>query len=118
LRKFTYPEAVKPNASLHFTSWWDNKGVAPCYTKYPLAIRLKNKKDARVMITGADIREWLPGDNLYNDAVFVPWDMPSGEYELQIAMLNPLSVEPTIKLAIEGLDREGWYTLGRIKVDK
>jgi hypothetical protein len=109
---------VKPNESLHFTSWWDNKGVAPCYKEYPLAIRLKNDKDSRVLITGADIREWLPGDNLYDDAVFIPWDMPAGNYDLQIGMINPLTSEPSIKLAIEGKDKEGWYQLGRIKIEK
>jgi len=118
LRKFTYPDMVKTNQGLHFTSWWDNKGVAPCYTEYPLAIRLKNKKNSRIMTTGADIREWLPGDNLYNSAVFIPWDMPSGEYDLQIGMIDPLSLEPAIKMAIEGIDQEGWYTLGKIKIQE
>jgi hypothetical protein len=43
LRKFTYPESVRPNQGLPFTSWWDNKGVAPCYREYPLAIEGKDK---------------------------------------------------------------------------
>jgi hypothetical protein len=118
LRKFTYPSTVKPNESLHFTSWWDNKGVAPCYKEYPLAIRLKNDQDSPVLITRADIRTWLPGDNLHDDAVFVPWDLPAGDYDMQIGMLDPLGLQPIIKLAIEGIDQEGWYTMGKIKIER
>jgi hypothetical protein len=70
-----------------------------------------------VLVTGADIRKWLPGDNLYDDRVFIPWDMPAGEYDLQIGMIDPLTSEPAIHLAIEGKDIQGWYTLGQIKIE-
>jgi len=116
LRKFTYPESVKPNGKLDFTSWWDNKGVAPCYKNYPLALRLNNGEESHVLITEADIREWLPGDILYDDAVFVPSNMPSGDYDLQIGIVDPLHAEPAIELAIKGKDQEGWYTLGKINI--
>ncbi|MFO7668019.1 MAG: DUF4832 domain-containing protein [Bacteroidales bacterium] len=116
LRKITYPERVKPNEMLSFTTWWDNKGVAPCYKDYPLAFRLKKEKDTHVLITGADIRDWLPGDNLYNDAVFIPPDLSHGWYDLQIGIIDPLDSEPVIDLAIEGKDQEGWYTLGKILI--
>jgi len=116
LRKFTYPEKLKPGRKLSFTSWWENKGVAPCYKKYPLAIRLKNEQNTQVLITEADIRDWLPGDNLYDDAVFIPMDMPTGEYDLQIGIIDPVTGEAKIKLAIEGKTSEGWYSLGNITI--
>ena len=72
LRKFTYPAAVAPSGKLAYTSWWENKGVAPCYRRFPLALRLKNAARTEVMLTEADIRGWLPGDNLHDGAVFVP----------------------------------------------
>jgi hypothetical protein len=116
LRKFTYPEIVQPNSKLPFTSWWDNKGVAPCYKNYPLALRLKNGEYSRVFISDADIRGWLPGDNLYDDAIFIPPDFTPGEYDLQIGIVDPLNSEPAIDLAIKGKDQEGWYTLGKINI--
>ena len=70
----------------------------------------------RSMVTDADIRGWLPGDNLYDDAVFVPADLPRGEYELEMALLDPVDRKPKVKLAIEGLQPDGWYRLGRIRV--
>jgi hypothetical protein len=116
LRKFSYPEFVVPSGKLSFNSWWDNKGVAPCYKKFPLAIRIKNGERSEVLITDADITAWLPGDNLYDDAVFIPMDMPAGEYELQIGIVDRQSHKPKVNLAIEGKDAEGWYTLGKIEV--
>src|ERR1019366_3224534 len=44
LRKFTYPASVAPLGKLAFTAWWENKGVAPCYRQYPLALRLKKSR--------------------------------------------------------------------------
>lgn len=116
LRSFAYPEFASPNEKLTFKSWWENKGVAPCYKEFPLAIRLKNEKRTHILVTKADIRTWLPGDNLYDDAVFIPMDMPAGDYDLQIGIIDPVTTMPKIKLAIEGMDQDGWYTVGKLKI--
>ncbi len=118
LRNFAYPECVQPNEKLTFKSWWENKGVAPCYKKFLLALRLKNADRTEMMLTTADINSWMPGDNIYDDAVFVPLDMPPGEYDLQVGIVDRQSHQPRIQLAIEGKDPEGWYTIGKIKVKK
>lgn len=116
LRKFTYPATVARDAKLSFTSWWENKGVAPCYRQWPLAIRLKNASHTQVWRTEADIRDWLPGDNLYDSAVVVPVDMPAGVYDLGVALIDPLTGEPKVNLAIAGIGADGWYDLGKITV--
>ena len=116
LRKFTYPSQVRPHGKLAFTTWWENKGVAPCYRPFPLALRLKNAKRTEVLVTDADIRKWLPGDNLYDDAVFLPLDIPQGEYDLELAILDPRTLKPKVKLAISGRGPDGWYKMGKVKV--
>jgi hypothetical protein len=118
LRKLTYPEAVKPGDQLAFTSWWDNKGVAPCYRKFPLAFRLKSATRTEVLPTEADITTWLPGDNLFDGSVTVPARLAAGDYELELGLLDPLTKVPKVRLAIEGRTEEGWYRLGTIKVDR
>lgn len=123
LRRFSYPETVAPGEKLAFTSWWENKGVAPIYRKYPLALRLRGSTGSTVLLTDADIREWMPGDNLYDGAVFVPWQMAEGDYELELALIEPPRVsetapQPVVDLAIEGRTGDGWYSLGRILVEK
>ncbi len=116
LRKFTYPAVLHPQEKLAFTSWWENKGVAPCYKRFRLALRLKGSARTMVFPTDADVRGWLPGDNLYDSAVFLPADAPAGDYELAIGLLDPASDEPRVKLAIDGMASDGWYPLGRLKV--
>ena len=68
------------------------------------------------MMTGADIRTWMPGDNLYNNSVFIPANLPDGEYQVSLAIVDPSTREPAIKLAIQGMDSHGWYALGNVNV--
>jgi len=116
LRRFSYPDEVNRNGKLHFKSWWDNKGVAPCYKDFTLALRLRSGRNTSVLTTDAIIKEWLPGDNLYDNAVFIPGDLPAGEYDVQIAIVDRWNFEPRVKLAIEGRGGDGWYQLGQIKI--
>ncbi|MBK8504600.1 MAG: DUF4832 domain-containing protein [Saprospiraceae bacterium] len=122
LRRFSYPESVKRNGKLPFETWWENKGVAPCYVKYPLAVRLRNPYHTTTLLTHADITTWLPGDNIYDDAVFVPADLPPGDYELEIALVSlpdrfNLLPHPEVKLAIADMKADGWYIMGKIVVE-
>ncbi len=118
LRNFYYPEFVAPNEKLSFQTWWENKGVAPCYKKFILALRLSGKKRTEIFLTDANINNWLPGDVVFNDAIFVPADMPAGNYDIQIGIVDPQSHLPKVNLAIEGKDADGWYTMGKIKISE
>ena len=118
LRKFTYPETVEQNSKLTFTSWWENKGVAPIYKDYALAIRLKGVNDSCGLLTEANITTWLPGDNMFDDAVFVPLDMALGEYDMQIGLVDRSTHKPAVKIAITGMQSDGWYQLGKIDIKK
>ncbi len=116
LRRFTYPGTIDASRKLTFTSWWENKGDAPAYRPYPVALRLRGDKDSVILITGADTRTWLPGDNLYNNSVFVPRSIPDGTYDLEIALVDPATRQPRINLAIAGREPDGWYRLGSVDV--
>jgi hypothetical protein len=116
LRRFVYSSVVGPSRKLAFESWWENRGDAPPYRKYPFAIRLSNGTQTAVMLTGADIRTWLPGDSLYNNSVFIPANLPDGEYTLSVAIVDPATRKPKVKLAIQGVEPDGWYRMGKIEV--
>jgi hypothetical protein len=116
LRSFAYPEYVGFNKKLAFKTWWENKGVAPCYKKFLLAIRLTNGEKSAIMIADADITSWMPGDNIYDDAVFVPYEMTAGKYDLQVGIVDRQSHKPVVNLAIGGRDTDGWYSIGKIKI--
>jgi hypothetical protein len=116
LRSFSYPEFASSGQKLNFKSWWDNKGVAPVYRKFLLAVRLKNEKDSFVILTGADVNSWFPGDNLFDDGVYIPGDVSAGIYQLQIGIVDCQSHLPKVNLAIRGRETDGWYDLGRIEI--
>ena len=116
LRRFSYPKQVDPNGKLSFQSWWENRGVAPCYKDFTLALRLLSDNQSIVLPTDANIKEWLPGDNIYDHSLLVPSHVPEGTYELQVAIVDRSKYEPRVKLAIEGREDDGWYKLGQIEV--
>ncbi|HFB97698.1 MAG TPA: hypothetical protein ENJ62_01010 [Bryobacterales bacterium] len=70
-----------------------------------------------MLLADADITTWLPGDIIYDGAVYVPAGMPPGDYELDLALVDPQSREPKIRLAIAGRRNDGWYPMGRIRVE-
>jgi hypothetical protein len=116
LRSFSYPENVSRGEMLMIKSWWDNRGVAPIYKKYLLALRLKNNQSSEVIVTDADINTWMPGDNLFDEGIFIPRDIAPGNYEIQVGIVDIQTHSPKVKLAIKGVDPEGWYTLGKIEI--
>ena len=116
LRRFSYPGEASRNGQLPFKSWWENKGVAPCYKDFTLAIRLKSGNRVAVLPTDAFIPGWLPGDNIFDDAVYIPGNLPAGMYDLQLGIVDPWGFEPKVNLAIEGKEEDGWYPIGQVKI--
>ena len=118
LRKFSCPAQVGPNSMLVFESWWENKGVAPCYKDFTLALRLVSEDQSILLPTDATVKEWLPGDNIYDFSLPLPDHLTEGSYELQLAIVDRINYEPRVKLAIEGRMDDGWYPLGQIQIKR
>ena len=116
LRKFEYPSFVYRQGQLSYSSLWENIGVAPIYKDYKLAVRLKNTERTVILPTCAELQNWLPGDIVDEENLFIPFDMPLGKYQIEIAIVSPVSYEPRVKLAIAGVKKDGWYTMGEIEV--
>jgi len=117
-RRLTYPARVRPGGALPIDTWWENKGVAPCYEDFALAVRLVGPDRTVVRLTDARIPSWLPGDSLYAGRVFLPPDLPPGSYDLQLGIVERETRRPRVRLAIEGATAEGWYPMGPIVVEE
>ena len=63
-----------------------NRGAAPCYQPFRLAIRLTRSQGHEILLTSGDLCPWLPGDNLYAAAVAVPAGTSEGQYDLVIGI--------------------------------
>ncbi len=116
LRRFFCNSKVRRGAMMEFYSWWENTGCAPIYRPYDFAIQLKKGKTAVTLKTAADVTKWLPGDIVYDDAVAIPPDLPTGKYKVRVALLDRWTGKPRIYLAQEGRANDGWYELGEVQV--
>jgi len=96
--------------------WWLNAGVAPVYRQYELALELRSASSSAEIKLPVDVRKWLPGDAVFDGTVCIPESLKPGSYRLRVALLDPRTGQPAIKLAIEGLEPDGWYDLAPIEV--
>lgn len=113
LRRFECPASAKAGTMLPVKMWWFNAGVAPIYKEYWLAIRI----DDSVVHVPVDVRKWLPGDAVFEGTLFVDYGITAGSHKLAVALLDPRTGEPAVRLAIEGRRPDGWYDLGTINVE-
>lgn len=117
LRRLEYPQAVKAGRMMPVHMWWLNAGVAPVYREYWVALQLASPTRSAVIRADPDVRKWLPGDAVFDGTVYVPETLPPGTYRLRVALLDPRTGQPAIRLAIEGREADGWYGLGAIVVE-
>jgi hypothetical protein len=108
-----YPNVVRMGGSARVKMWWVNAGVAPIYSPYVLAVAID---DAVLEIPGVDVRKWLPGDAVVDEALPVP-RVAAGEHRVKVALLDPRTKKPAIRLGTEGRREDGWYELGSITVE-
>ncbi len=119
LRKIEYPDRVAPGGVLPIGMVWDNRGVAPCYRKVALAFRLQSQPGGAsvVLPAQADVGRWLPGRFNVEEALALPATTPRGACQLSVGIVDPATLQPKVRLAIEGRDPDGWYPIGeRIKI--
>ncbi|MGA2984351.1 MAG: DUF4832 domain-containing protein [Terriglobia bacterium] len=116
LRRLEYPQFFRPGTMQPVHMWWLNAGVAPVYRPYDLALELRSGSDSMEVKLPVDVRKWLPGDAVFDGTVYIPESLKPGSYRLRLALLDPRTGKPAIKLAIEGLEPDGWYDLAPIEV--
>jgi hypothetical protein len=118
LRRLEYPKAISAGSMMPVHMWWLNAGVAPIYREYWLAVQLQSGSREAVLRVPADIKQWLPGDAVVDDSLYIPGDLAAGTYRLRVALLDPRTGKPAIRLAIERRQPDGWYDLGSIVVER
>jgi len=48
--------------------------------------------------------------------VYVPDSLKPGTYRVRLALLDPRTNQPAVRLAIKGRESDGWYNLGAINI--
>lgn len=118
LEALTHTDAAKAGQSLDIEMKWNNKGVAPFYYQWPLELSLADGagKIVAKTIASADITKWLPGVTRTTQSIKIPKNIKKGTYTLCVAILDPSTGRPGIKLGIEGIRPDGRYALNKITV--
>jgi len=137
LRELKHPATAAPGAEITIAMKWQNVGSAPCYRPYRIGYRLSNDRGfARAIPSTITVNKWMPGSvplfteeffrgewELPNgevvgveDKVAVPADIPPGRYRLSVAVIGEKTLEPAIRLAIEGRAPDGWYPLSHLTI--
>ena len=57
------------------------------------------------------------GDSVYENTVSVPHELKPGKYRVRVALLDPHTRKPAIRLAIAERQEDGWYNMGEITVE-
>jgi hypothetical protein len=119
LHRVAYTAELRPGEPLSLALLWENRGVAPPYTTFPLLVQIVDGAGQVVAQQqyDEDIRVWLP------EAVYpmqlelvLPPTLEAGVYDLRLAFVYADTQEPALSLAIEGQDAEGYYRPGSITV--
>ena len=116
LRRLEYPRSVKSGVMMPLHMWWLNAGVAPLYRRHRLTLQFQSPTESRNISLDADVTKWLPGDAVVDQQVYVPDSLGPGTYRVRLALLDPRTSEPTVRLAIKGREADGWYALGTIVI--
>jgi hypothetical protein len=118
LRRLAHSAQVAPGGELKVDMDWENVGVAPCYADYSAAVSLVSAAGKRAWtgVVDSNTRKWLPGPVGLGAAFTLPADLPPGQYSLEVGVVDPESVEPVVKLAIDGLQPSGWYRVSNVTV--
>lgn len=120
LEKITRLESVKLGEDTVINMVWNNEGVAPFYYEWPLEISLIDEKGkvAYKEDINVNLTEWMPGRTNVNAVINVPKNVETGTYTLAVAIDDKDSLEPAVKLAIEGAREDLRYPLYQLKLEK
>lgn len=121
LESASHPASAQAGDSVTLATYWNNKGVAPFYMDWPVAVALADASGQIVAssITKAsqtDIRNWLPGSQQAALPLHVPSNLTTGTYKVLVSILDPETNQPGIQLAITGKRNDGWYALDTIAI--
>ena len=111
-------ESVNQGSQLTVNIKVDNKGVAPFYYDWPLAIYLVSS-DQQIALQHSldiDIKTWLPGVNSSTDSFEIPDTVGPDKYNVFLAILDPDTQLPGVMFANTGRDEDGKYLVSRLSV--
>lgn len=117
LRRLEHPRKIVPGTRIAVDMVWDNVGVAPPYRDAYLAFRLRREEGRPVVLASSrSICGWMPGRREVSVKLKIPLETRAGKHRLELAIVDPSTKSPAIRLAISGRGEDGWYPLGSLEI--
>jgi hypothetical protein len=117
------PVSAAPGTPVTVTVAWTNLGNAPVYRSYAPAVRLvSGGVEIARSVSNVDVRTWMPrsADGVDYTVAFdlmVPAGTAKGSAAVQIALLDPGTNAPAIRLASGGGSADLWYGIGVMQIE-
>jgi hypothetical protein len=136
ISEVTYPKRIDNGNNFTISFKVKNIGSSPFYYNWPVEISLLDPQTKQPMWKNTcahlDIRNWLPGDqwNDSTDTYTVPAEinsihqsflvpgLPSGEYILALAILDPAGNRPCARFAIKNYYNGGRHPIGKVGLNQ
>lgn len=113
----SWPSQTRPDYRLAVDALVRNDGVAPMVRSWPVELSLLREGEVAAReITGLDTRQLMPGETPVRLSISLPLELAPGQYQLALAILDPATGLPAVKLAMEGGRADLRYVLGEVKV--
>jgi len=105
-------------SSLPVRMRWANEGVAPPYGDWRIAFRIRRSGGSGVPfvhLTDVSVRGWLPGERSTESVVPVPAGLRRQALAVDVAVADPRSRRPSVRLAVSGSRPDGWLPLADLR---
>ncbi len=119
LREVSHPARASRGTRLEIRMKWSHVGVGRLYRPHALTLYLLDAggKPAHQAKSAANPCRWLPGDHMAVERIEMPRSIAPGIYSVGLALVDPVSGLPAIRLACDAPHAERLYTIGQVKVD-
>lgn len=120
LREVSHPARVARGTKLPIEMLWSNTGVGKLYRTHDVVLSLVDQ-DGKTVCSQPQAAmkpiEWIPGDHRLCGELAVPSNLATGEYVLAVALVDPDTSRPAIRLAIDVPETGRLHHLTRIRVE-
>ena len=122
-REVTLPSSISRGTTFRVASHWENTNVTPAYGVWHVTFELRVRGREGPNWSGKsilDLRRVTPTEGVpvkVVDSFNLPGSVAPGSYEFRVRVVDPTGATEPMRLAIEGRERDGGYTLGSVKVE-
>lgn len=94
--------------------FWNNIGIAPIYQNWPICISITGMDGTEYAseVFDSDMMKWVPGTYTAKYRLSNTLDLPKGDYQIHISILDPITLKPAIALAVEDANEDLIYEVG------